>query len=554
MQPEGEQTKAHEPADEAPSSPSSPSSPSGYDAFMIAGSGDEAGRRRMTSPGTNAAERMWSESGAPAAVAARGREVELQEKRHVVPRARYEDGEPDDEHDDSAALLGRHGAERAAGTPLPAMDGIPRYFRASWPSAYEHVMYFVRPATDIYFVCALFFLTFLGPSSDDPATWRLWRTLDAHRFLFLWLPFWWRFFRSFLHFVVSLAIIPGPMLYHEGPLTRFYPQWLQESLKEGNMYRHVLRPRLEQAGGITLQLVSADGVAIDALYFRGEGASPDGPTVIRFNGNAEAIEMQDEILPRIYTHNGLNLLLFNYRGVGRSRWLRVMGNDLAGSVLGLWRMPAVNGTGMDAWTVLEYVTKELKVPPAKVVLLGHSIGGAIATHLAANQPALPVCLCNSRSFGYLSAVAVHLAPMFVGVPPGTPKAKYLRWVARAGLCLSGWEYRSLDNWARVQGFKWLEYSASDHIIPFEHSLFQCLAAQRRASRSVSAGGAGRAGKGEEDGADAAPATAPEGMRAIALIDLDTDNHNRMLFDAELIQHLTLMLEAVGWAPATTDMA
>ena len=65
-----------------------------------------------------------------------------------------------------------------------------------------------------------------------------------------------------------------------------------------------------------LQLVAPDGVAIDALYFRGVGAALDGPTVVRFNGNAEAIELQDEMLPRIYTMNGLNFIMFNYRGGG----------------------------------------------------------------------------------------------------------------------------------------------------------------------------------------------------------------------------------------------
>ena len=111
----GQQPIAHEPADEAPSSPSSPS---GYGAFMIAGSGDDAGRRRMTSPGTNTAERMWSESGAPAAVAARGREVELQEKRHVVPRARYADGEPDDERRATGSRGSEIGARLLASTTV----------------------------------------------------------------------------------------------------------------------------------------------------------------------------------------------------------------------------------------------------------------------------------------------------------------------------------------------------------------------------------------------------------------------------------------------------
>ena len=278
---------------------------------------DPAGRRR-TSP-MYTTERPWDDA-VPVAAAARGREVELQEKRSVPKAKRDED---DDVVDEQAVLLGQQRAahpEGAGGIPLPAMDGIPRYFRASWPNTYERVMHKVRPGVDVYFLCALFFLTFFAPPTDEPGGWVVWRTLNAHRFLLLWLPFWWRFFRSLLHFLISLAIIPGPLIYNEGPLTRFYPKWLLETIKEGNMYRELLRPRLEKAGGITLQLITADGVAVDAMYFRGEGATPDGPTVVRFNGNAEAFELQDEVLPKIYTQNGLNLIIFNYRGVGRSRW------------------------------------------------------------------------------------------------------------------------------------------------------------------------------------------------------------------------------------------
>lgn len=80
------------------------------------------------------------------------------------------------------------------------------------------------------------------------------------------------------------------------------------------MMRQMNRPRLQAAGATPLQLITPDGVAIEAMYFRGNGASLDGPTVVRFNGNAEAIELQDEILPKLYTTNGVNFLMFNYRG------------------------------------------------------------------------------------------------------------------------------------------------------------------------------------------------------------------------------------------------
>jgi hypothetical protein len=106
------------------------------------------------------------------------------------------------------------------------------------------------------------------------------------------------------------------------------------------------RPRLQAAGGITIQLVAPDGCAFEAMYFRGEGASANGPTVIRFNGNAEAIELQDEVMPRMYTTAGINFLMFNYRGVGRSRYTKAyFNNDLVSHLIGLARTPTVGSPG-----------------------------------------------------------------------------------------------------------------------------------------------------------------------------------------------------------------
>eukprot|EP00290_Baffinella_frigidus_P045872 CAMPEP_0180414338 /NCGR_PEP_ID=MMETSP0989-20121125/45579_1 /TAXON_ID=697907 /ORGANISM="non described non described, Strain CCMP2293" /LENGTH=316 /DNA_ID=CAMNT_0022418981 /DNA_START=83 /DNA_END=1028 /DNA_ORIENTATION=+ len=124
---------------------------------------------------------------------------------------------------------------------------------------------------------------------------------------------------------------------------------------------------LHVPGDVAMQLVTPDGVTLDAMFWRGASASFSDPVVIRFNGNAEAFELHDETLPCAYTSQGLNFIMFNYRGVGRSKFPKVGDNELMGQLLGLIRMPAKEGTALDAWTVLEYVVKELRVKPEHVV-------------------------------------------------------------------------------------------------------------------------------------------------------------------------------------------
>jgi hypothetical protein len=187
--------------------------------------------------------------------------------------------------------------------PLPSMatlSCIPRVFRASWPSAWDRSMHIIRPAMDIYVLLSMIIFA-LSPNvtQDSSALWAIYR---GNSLLCLWLPFTIRFCHGLLHLLISIAILPGPLLYHEGPLLRFYPKWLLENLKESQMFREMHRPRLQQAGGISVQLVCPDGVTIDAMYFKGNGASVDGPTAIRFNGNAEAFELQvaSSSIPSLY--------------------------------------------------------------------------------------------------------------------------------------------------------------------------------------------------------------------------------------------------------------
>ena len=179
--------------------------------------------------------------------------------------------------DENEALLGG-GADPSTPGSLPAMDAVPRVFRASWPSALDRVMFTARPLLDVWCFLAFFLCFIYGP--EHPLLY----ALRGNKFLLFWLPFLYRTFTGFVHFLLSLAVVPGPLIYNEGPLRRMYPKWLLDTTEENFMYRELSRPRLEACSGTQLQLITPDGVTLDAMFWRGANASFSDPVVVRFNG------------------------------------------------------------------------------------------------------------------------------------------------------------------------------------------------------------------------------------------------------------------------------
>lgn len=429
-------------------------------------------------------------------------------------------------------------------SPLMSEDLIPRTFCASWPSVLERFMSYWRPAADLYVIVAMIVLYSTARTKESDS--EIWRFAKGHIWLFVWIPFTWRFCSGFLHWVMSLVLMPGCILYHDGPFQPYLPTSVLESIHESFVFRETYRLSLIKAGGIEVQLTTPDGVLLDVLYFRGRHATPSSPTVIRLNGNAEAFELQDELLPITYSHGGYNFMMFNYRGVGRSRWAALFGSEMLGHAWGLWRVRAISGAMLDAWTLLQFATQALRVAPDQVVLIGHSIGGGIATKLAAQRPDLPFILCNSRSFASLAAVAVRLTPHFLGVLPTSTKGKLLQWLTRALLLTSGWELNSLRHWPRVPGFKWVEYSIGDHIIPADLALRAALQAPDAVSPPP-----------ERDMSEAEEEKGL-GFRCLRLATYPgLDNHNRLLFPSddgggEVLMHLRFVREGLRFGKLTRD--
>ena len=141
----------------------------------------------------------------------------------------------------------------------------------------------------------------------------------------------------------------------------------------------------------------ADGVRIHALYW----APPPGrPVILYFHGNAGHVF--DWALVRadlVVTETGL--LLVDYHGYGKS----------GGA-------PSEAALFADGAAALAWLTDEAGVPLSRIVLLGKSLGGGVAGHLAKGRPLMGLVL--ESTFTSIPAVArnlfAHILP-FVGERP-----------------------------------------------------------------------------------------------------------------------------------------
>ena len=110
-----------------------------------------------------------------------------------------------------------------------------------------------------------------------------------------------------------------------------------------------------------LSIATADGETLDAWFIPAE--EPRG-TLLFFHGNAGNISHRLDSIA-LFHRLGLNVLIFDYRGYGRS----------TGS-------PSESGLYKDAEAVWQYLTEERRMLADNIVLFGRSLGGAVAVWLA----------------------------------------------------------------------------------------------------------------------------------------------------------------------------
>ncbi len=139
---------------------------------------------------------------------------------------------------------------------------------------------------------------------------------------------------------------------------------------------------------LTLELDTGD--TLSAWFVPHQGDGEPLATVLICHGNGGNISHRLELL-QILSRDGFDCLIFDYRGYGLSTG-----------------KPGEKNTYADARRAWEYLTKERGVASDEIVILGRSLGGAIAAQLAAEVD--PVILVLDSTFTSLDDVGAYHYP------------------------------------------------------------------------------------------------------------------------------------------------
>lgn len=162
------------------------------------------------------------------------------------------------------------------------------------------------------------------------------------------------------------------------------------------------------------------------------------PTVLYFHGNAGNISGRMETI-QLLNDLGLNVFIFDYRGYGQSE----------GS-------PSEEGTYRDAIAAWDYLQSERGIPGTNIVIMGRSLGGSVASWLAARKS--PAASIIESSFTSAADLAADLYPWLP-----------VRWMIK-------YDYNTLRNVKQIESPVFMAHSPDDQVVPFHHSqkLFEAV--------------------------------------------------------------------------------
>jgi fermentation-respiration switch protein FrsA (DUF1100 family) len=225
---------------------------------------------------------------------------------------------------------------------------------------------------------------------------------------------------SFLLFLLGVYLLLGLLLFVTQARLLYYPNLPSRAV--------VATPARIGLAYEEVALTAADGVRLHG-WFLPAGEPPRG-ALLFFHGNAGNISHRLDSL-RIFHDLGLSVLIFDYRGYGRSE----------GKV-------SEDGTYLDAEAAWRHLTETRGFAEEKIVLFGRSLGAAVAARLATRHR--PRALILESSFTSVP----DLAAKYYRIYP-------VRWLTR-------FRYDARAALGAVDCAVLIAHSRDDEIIPVAH--------------------------------------------------------------------------------------
>jgi pimeloyl-ACP methyl ester carboxylesterase len=176
-----------------------------------------------------------------------------------------------------------------------------------------------------------------------------------------------------------------------------------------------------------VEIRTDDGLKLHGWFVPEENADI---TVLFFHGNAGNISGRLETL-RLLHQLGLNVLIFDYRGYGRSQG-----------------RPTEEGTYRDAAATWKYLTEHKNISEDEIIVMGRSLGGSVAAWLASRRNPAAVILEST----FTSA-----ADLGSEIYPWLP----VRW-------LISFKYETRDYIKQISAPIFVVHSRDDKVVPFHH--------------------------------------------------------------------------------------
>ncbi|MEM9944320.1 MAG: alpha/beta hydrolase, partial [Planctomycetota bacterium] len=198
-----------------------------------------------------------------------------------------------------------------------------------------------------------------------------------------------------------------------------------------------------------VEFVSADGTRLHGWF--ADHPDPIGIALV-CHGNAGNITSRGDSLMILNRRHQLAVMIFDYRGYGQSDG-----------------RPDEQGLYADARAARAWLAKRKQVSEQDIILMGRSLGGAVAVEMAASDGARGLVLAST--FTSMPAVANNLLPFF--------PAKFLM----------SQQFNSIEKIANYKGPLLQSHGDSDELIPFRQGrqLFEAAKGQKTFVRILNAG-------------------------------------------------------------------